>query len=153
MLVRTLRAYVVCPDRQARWAVDFTRARGLFKMQVGLLESPAGRRQQRERAKDRPQVSPGKRRLQPLNFSEQYSFSRKRKTGRTLIDPFIRFPYNCPMASDQLILQGHATDQVWAMRSPTGTIGLCLDDGGAGTVYLTADQARAVIETLGKMLR
>ena len=54
---------------------------------------------------------------------------------------------------DQLILQGHATDQVWAMRSPTGTIGLGLDDGAAGTVYLNEKQARTVVETLQKMLR
>ena len=57
------------------------------------------------------------------------------------------------MESDQLILQGRATDRVWAMRSPQGTIGLCLDDGEAGTVFLTADQARAVIDTLQSMLR
>jgi hypothetical protein len=74
-------------------------------------------------------------------------------TNLRFAQPIIRFPYNQPMESDQLILQGHATDRVWAMRSPNGTIGLCLDSGEAGTVFLSPEQARAVIETLEKMLR
>ena len=57
------------------------------------------------------------------------------------------------MESDQLILQGRATDRIWAMRSPTGTIGLCLDSGEAGTVFLNEEQARSVINTLEEMLR
>ena len=41
------------------------------------------------------------------------------------------------METKKLILQGQATDRIWAMRSQSGTIGLCLDDGEAGTVSLT----------------
>jgi hypothetical protein len=57
------------------------------------------------------------------------------------------------MAADQLILQGHATDRIWAMRSPTDEIALYLDDGEAGTVLMTPEQAQAVILALDGMLR
>jgi hypothetical protein len=56
------------------------------------------------------------------------------------------------MESD-LILQGTATDTIWAMASPDGTIGLCLDSGEAGMVSLTREQARAVVAALQKMLQ
>jgi hypothetical protein len=44
-----------------------------------------------------------------------------------------------------------ATDNIWAMAAPNGLIGLCLDSGDSGTVYLTKDQARTVIATLQKV--
>jgi hypothetical protein len=56
------------------------------------------------------------------------------------------------MKQEQLILQGAATNDIWAMASPDGTIGLCLDSGEAGTVYLTQEQARAVVAALQKAL-
>ena len=56
------------------------------------------------------------------------------------------------MESD-LILQGTATDTIWAMASPDGTIGLCLDSGEAGMVSLTREQARAVVAALQTMLQ
>jgi hypothetical protein len=56
------------------------------------------------------------------------------------------------MKEEQLILQGAATDTIWAMASPDGTIGLCLDSGEAGTIYLTQEQARAVVAALQKVL-
>jgi hypothetical protein len=52
----------------------------------------------------------------------------------------------------ELILQGAATDDIWAMASLDGTIGLCLDSGEAGTVYLTQEQARAVVAALQRVL-
>jgi hypothetical protein len=51
-----------------------------------------------------------------------------------------------------LLLHGRATDQVWAMRSSDGLIGLYMDSGDAGVVYLTENQARNVIDTLQKVL-
>jgi hypothetical protein len=53
---------------------------------------------------------------------------------------------------DQLILQGKATDNIWAMMDENGLIGLRLDHGDAGVVYLTKEQARSVVDTLQKML-
>jgi len=41
MFVRAMRAYLVCSGRQARREIGLSRAGGLLKMQVGLLESPA----------------------------------------------------------------------------------------------------------------
>jgi hypothetical protein len=56
------------------------------------------------------------------------------------------------MQEEQLILQGAATDDIWEIASPEGTISLCLDSGEAGTIYLTQEQARAVVAALQKVL-
>jgi hypothetical protein len=53
---------------------------------------------------------------------------------------------------EELILQGAATDLVWAMASPDGTIGLYLDSGEAGRITLTQEQARAVVAALQHVL-
>jgi hypothetical protein len=53
----------------------------------------------------------------------------------------------------ELVLQGRATNDIWAMAAPDGLIGLCMDSGDSGTVYLTQEQARAVIATLQKMFQ
>jgi len=50
--------------------------------------------------------------------------------------------------AQELIVQGNATDTIWAMASPDGTIGLCFDSGDAGTIFLTPAQARAVVDAL-----
>jgi hypothetical protein len=52
----------------------------------------------------------------------------------------------------ELILRGAATDLIWAMASPDGTIGLYLDSGEAGRITLTKEQARAVVAALQTML-
>jgi hypothetical protein len=44
-----------------------------------------------------------------------------------------------------LLLSGHATDQTWAMLDTDGLIGLRLDSGDAGVVYMTKQQAKQVI--------
>jgi hypothetical protein len=53
---------------------------------------------------------------------------------------------------EEPILRGAATDLIWAMASPDGTIGLYLDSGEAGRITLTKEQARAVAAALQKML-
>jgi hypothetical protein len=53
---------------------------------------------------------------------------------------------------EELILQGAATDLIWAMASPDGTIGLYLDSGEAGRITLTQEQARAVVAALQHVL-
>ena len=51
-----------------------------------------------------------------------------------------------------LILQGAATDTIWAMASPDGMIGLWLDSGEAGMISMTQEQARAVVAALQNVL-
>jgi hypothetical protein len=52
----------------------------------------------------------------------------------------------------ELILQGAATDTIWAMASPDGMIGLWLDSGEAGNISMTQEQARAVVAALQHVL-
>jgi hypothetical protein len=49
-----------------------------------------------------------------------------------------------------LTLSGYATDQVWAMQDgpETHPIGLRLDSGDAGVVYMSVSQAKEIIKTL-----
>jgi hypothetical protein len=54
--------------------------------------------------------------------------------------------------AQELILQGTATDTIWAMASPDGVIGLWLDSGEAGNVSMTREQARAVVAALQHVL-
>ena len=51
-----------------------------------------------------------------------------------------------------LLLYGQATDQIWAMMSSDGLIGLRLDSGDAGVVYMTKQQAQQVIGTLQNII-
>ena len=52
----------------------------------------------------------------------------------------------------ELILQGTATDTIWAMASPDGMIGLWMDGGEAGMISMTPEQARAVVAALQDVL-
>ena len=47
-----------------------------------------------------------------------------------------------------LFLYGEAKGPIWAMQDRPGLIGLRLDCGDGGTVYLTKEQAREVIAEL-----
>jgi hypothetical protein len=52
-----------------------------------------------------------------------------------------------------LFLNGKATDHIWAMEDVPGYIGLRMDCGDSGAVYMTPKQAEEVIETLQYMLK
>lgn len=47
-----------------------------------------------------------------------------------------------------LHLRGKATDNIWLMEDVEGYIGVRLDSGDAGTVYLTTEQARSLAAQL-----
>lgn len=51
-----------------------------------------------------------------------------------------------------LRLDGKATDHIWAMEDQPGYIGLRMDSGDSGTVYLTRAQAEEVVLTLETLL-
>lgn len=56
--------------------------------------------------------------------------------------------YKKELFSQPLLLQGKATDHIWTMEDIDGYIGLRMDCGDSGTVYLTKQQAKQVIENL-----
>lgn len=59
------------------------------------------------------------------------------------------------MLARKLQLQGKATDHIWGMvHAEEGVpyIGLRVDCGDSGTLYLTRSQAHEVIETLNSLL-
>jgi hypothetical protein len=53
---------------------------------------------------------------------------------------------------ESLHLAGHATDHIWGMAHGDDCIGLRVDCGDAGTLYMTKEQAREVIDTLLALL-
>ena len=56
--------------------------------------------------------------------------------------------YESRCLSPELSLQGKSTDHIWTMEDVEGYIGLRLDSGDSGTVYLTKSQAQQVIDNL-----
>lgn len=55
-------------------------------------------------------------------------------------------------SEEALLVLNVAPDHIWAMGHADGIIGLRFDDGDAGYVPLTIDQAQEVIETLQYMI-
>ena len=53
-------------------------------------------------------------------------------------------------AKVKLLLQGNCTNHIWLMKDgkPPHTIGLRMDCGDGGVVYLTEEQARDLIKQL-----
>ncbi len=60
--------------------------------------------------------------------------------------------YEERMLSPALHLAGKATDHIWCMEDVTGYIGIRFDCGDAGTVYVTKEQARLLIEDLNSFV-
>lgn len=52
---------------------------------------------------------------------------------------------------NELYLHGQATDHIWCMEDKPGFIGIRMDSGDSGTVYLTHAQARDLAEQLSSM--
>jgi hypothetical protein len=50
-----------------------------------------------------------------------------------------------------LFIHGHAGDPIWCMRESDELIGVRLDSGDSGTVYLTNEQARELATQLKKI--
>ena len=57
-------------------------------------------------------------------------------------------PCDSWLESVGMFLYGEAKGPIWAMEDRPGFIGLRLDCGDGGTVYLTKEQAREVIAEL-----
>lgn len=57
------------------------------------------------------------------------------------------------MLSKPLSLSGAATDHIWMMEDVEGYIGIRLDCGDAGAVYVTKAQAKELAEQLLDMLK
>jgi hypothetical protein len=49
---------------------------------------------------------------------------------------------------NQLVLNGHATDHIWAMQHDDDLYGLRVDCGDSGTLFMTKAQAQEIIATL-----
>lgn len=54
--------------------------------------------------------------------------------------------------TSDLYLQGKATDHIWLMEDVEGYIGIRMDSGDSGVVYLTREQAADLSEQLAKFI-
>ena len=54
---------------------------------------------------------------------------------------------------EDLYIHGKATDHIWCMEDKPGFIGVRLDCGDSGTVYLTYDQAKELASQLLEMTK
>jgi hypothetical protein len=52
------------------------------------------------------------------------------------------------LRKQELRIEGHAGNPIWSMTEANGEIGLRLDCGDAGVVWMTPEQARETIEAL-----
>lgn len=82
------------------------------------------------------------------NYKKQSKKVSEAIEFRDVIPQETKEQYESRCLSKKLSLDGKATDHIWAMEDVEGYIGLRMDCGDAGTVYLTPKQARDVISTL-----